>query len=45
MNLYDQQETETPFEWVNRVLKTVAYRGLVAVVFLFVLGYVVGSVK
>ena len=45
MNIYDQQETETPFEWVNRVLKTVAYRLLWAVLFLFALGYVVGSVK
>lgn len=45
MNLYDQQENETPFEWVHRVVRTVAFRLIYAVMFLFVLGYLIGSVK
>jgi hypothetical protein len=45
MNLYDQEPNETPFEWVNRVIKTIAYRLLWAVLVLFILGYLVGSVK
>lgn len=45
MNIYDQEPNESPFDWMNRVLKTVAYRLLWAVVFLFALGYVIGASK
>ena len=44
-NLYDQQPDESPFEWMNRVLKTVAFRLLWAVLALFVLGYLIGGTK
>lgn len=43
-DLYEQRKDETPFDWIERVLKTVAYRMLFISAGLFLLGYAWGLV-